>query len=59
MKEGLFIIFMLFVVPVLLYFLLMALINWMITFLPSAVIFGIITAVAGGVLYYFYKKEVE
>lgn len=59
MKEGLFIIFLIFVVPVLLYFLLMALINWLITFLPAEVIFGLMTAIAGGMLYYFYKKEVE
>ncbi len=59
MKEGLFIIFLIFVVPVLLYFLLMALINWLITFLPAEVIFGLMISVAGGMLYYFYKKEVE
>lgn len=59
MKEGLRIIFMLFGVPVILYFLINMVINWMIVIFPPAVIFGIMIAAAGGILYYIYKKEVE
>lgn len=57
--EFLKIIFMLFILPILLLVLIYMLIDWLITFLPAEVIFGLITTLSGGVLYYFYKKEVE
>lgn len=59
MKDLIKIIFMLFIAPWLLYLIIDVVTNWLIVIFPPAVIFGIMIAVSGGILYYFYKKEVE
>ena len=59
MKDLIKIIFMLFIAPWLLYLIIDVVTNWLIVIFPPAVIFGIMIAVGGGILYYIYKKEVE
>lgn len=59
MKDLIFIIFMFFIAPWLLCLIINVITDWLIVIFPPAVVFGIIIAVSGGVLYYIYKKEVE
>lgn len=59
MKDLFFILFMLFIAPWLLWLIINVVTDWLIVIFPPAVIFGIMIAAAGGILYYFYKKEVE
>jgi hypothetical protein len=59
MKDLIFIIFMLCIVPWLLPLIIDILTDWLLVIFPPAVVFGLIIAGFGGVLYYIYKKEEE